>query len=215
MARGACSVLLQIFLREYLMWKKKNHMNNNPQFKGQAEKCIFLRSNIREVLRLQTCIFSPSKLQMLCRSLKWYGVNFLPPLPSVQSAVWQLSASLSIESSVSSDRRLMGLQPMRGNCPPASGHAIPAKLYPRDDTLSPSVWLGWCPVTQPGVCASLRSRVSPILTTKTGDPVFGNSMKWLMCSLVPLVILHLLWFVSAVSHSLSMLSALFIIQNQM
>lgn len=79
----------------------------------------------------------------------------------------------------------------------------------------PPVWLGWCHITQPGVCASLGLRVIRAPLTTTGYPPFENSMNRLICCLVPLVVLHFLWLVSGVSHSLSELSALFIIQNQM
>ena len=55
----------------------------------------------------------------------------------MQSTIWQLLASLSVKSSVSSDKDIDGTTSASGKgLPTHSGHATPARLYPRDDTLS-------------------------------------------------------------------------------
>lgn len=71
---------------------------------------------------------SSPEWRWLCINLKSYGVNFLPPLPSVKSTLRQLFASLSAGSSVSLDRRLMDLQPMEASCPPTVDMLSHARL---------------------------------------------------------------------------------------
>lgn len=141
----------------------------------------YLRSNIRKVLKLQTRIFAP--MEMLHINLKSHCVNFLPSLPSVQSTIWQLYASLSAGSSVSSDRRLMDLQPMEGSWPPAVDMLPHARLYTHEMTpcrSSPAVTESY----NIAGCVCLDEVKGHSGTNDHSWP--SSSMKLLWCSLVSL-----------------------------
>lgn len=94
--------------------------------------------------------------------LKWRGVNFVPPLPSVQFTVWQLLVSLCVESWVSRDVRLMDQQPMEGGRPLAVD-TVASLDYTHEMTLSPSSLPGTVSynivrcVRQPGVKGQLST----------------------------------------------------------
>lgn len=133
-------------------------------------------------------VFFFARIVMLCISLKLYGVKFLPPLPSVESAIWQLLASLSGGSSVSSDMRLTDLQPIEDSCSPAVD-MLPLRGYTHEMTPShpslagmESYIIARC-VCQPEVKGHPSANDHGSLWKR---------MKWLMFILLPLVILNFL-----------------------
>lgn len=141
---------------------------------------------------------------------------FLPPLPSVQSTIWQLFASPS-PMSLQFPQRLMELQLMEGGCPPVwTVDMLHSWGYTHKMTHSPFS-LAYLVSYNTAKCAC-QAGVKGRSSTNEYNwrwSLFKNNMNLMTFVLATLVILNFPWFVSGASHSLAVLSALFIIWNQM